>query len=488
MSQHPLSRRRCGILLHPTSLPDGVLGYAARHFVDFLVAAGQSVWQVLPLGVPHDDGSPYQCLSVHAGNPRLISVRRLYDWGWLPELSDPQEVDDTAAHRDLLEQAYRGFETAATAEQRRQFDEFCQQQDWLNDFALFQALREQYQHDSWLNWPAPVRDRDSQVLSKIMQQSAPAIRQSCFEQYVFYQQWHELKRYANEQGVLLFGDMPIFVAYDSADVWSERRYFDLDDQGQAITVAGVPPDYFSATGQRWGNPHYNWTLMQQDNFHWWLRRLASHLELYDVVRIDHFRGFESYWQIPATEETAMNGRWVKAPGAELFSVMHRHFHALPVVAEDLGIITSEVDALRDQFNLPGMKILQFAFDLNPHNPYLPHNHIQNSVVYTGTHDNDTTLGWYQLLPDHQRQYMCEYLAVQDQDMPWPLIRSAYASVANTAMIPMQDIMALASEHRMNIPGTLEGNWRWRFSWDQLDEASAQRLYRLAALYDRLLDR
>ena len=355
----------------------------------------------------------------------------------------------------------------------------------MNDYALYQALRTQHKNAAWWQWPAPIRDRTAKALTQARKQLAEHIEQARFEQFLFFRQWAALKNYANTRGVLLFGDLPIFVAQDSAEVWAQREYFAIDDRGQALTVAGVPPDYFSETGQRWGNPHYRWDRMQSDGFSWWVARLRTQLELYDLLRIDHFRGLEAYWEIPAEEQTAINGRWVRAPGEELFEALHQHFDPLPLIAEDLGVITPEVDALRRKYGLPGMKILQFAFDGGADNPYLPHHHVRNSVVYTGTHDNDTTLGWFGALSAEQRENVIKYLgAAAEPPMPWPLIRAALASVARLAIVPMQDVLALSAEHRMNMPGTTKGNWSWRFEWTQLPEGLAGRVREMARMYGR----
>ncbi|MEW6354229.1 MAG: 4-alpha-glucanotransferase, partial [Pseudomonadota bacterium] len=310
------------------------------------------------------------------------------------------------------------------------------------------------------------------------------IAQIYFEQFIFFRQWHALKQYANAHGVLIFGDMPIFVAHDSADVWAQRRYFELDDQGRALLVTGVPPDYFSADGQRWGHPHYRWEVMRADGFGYWVERMKVQLQLFDILRIDHFRGFESYWEIPATSATAKEGRWVKAPGDELFQLLQEKFGTLPVVAEDLGLITPEVHALRNKYGFPRMLVLHFAFDGSPENPYVPYRHEVNSVVYTGTHDNDTTLGWFSALPWENKNYVDDYLGAPGEPMPWPLIRCALASVARWAVIPMQDILMLGSEHRMNTPGTSTGNWQWQFSWEQLPLDVPARLHHLSQLYGR----
>jgi 4-alpha-glucanotransferase len=485
----PLSHRRAGVLLHPTSLPVGAgvgdLGPCAYHFIDFLVSGGFSVWQMLPLVPTHGDLSPYQGLSVHAGNPLLISLQQLHHWGWLEE-PPRDEVEDFIDYRhEQLSLAYEGFLAHAGDDVRAELNAFVEQHNhWLQDYALFQAIRQSQGDAHWLDWPVKLRDRKAAALKAAEKKLADAIEHVRFEQFVFFRQWRHLRDYAQQKNVLLLGDLPIFVAHDSAEVWAHREYFTLDEHGKAQMVAGVPPDYFSATGQRWGNPHYRWEGMQADGFMWWKARLKTQLEMFDWVRIDHFRGFEAYWEIPAHEATAMNGRWVKAPGDELFDSLHEEFDPLPLVAEDLGIITAEVDALRKKYNMPGMKILQFAFGSDAGNPYLPHNHRVDSVVYTGTHDNDTTLGWYQSQPVETQAQLAEYLGYPTESMPWPLIRSALASVACLAVIPMQDLLALDGSHRMNTPGTSVGNWRWRFRWEQIDEDLAPRLKRLNHLYGR----
>ncbi len=489
-------RRRAGILLHPTSLPDsthhalsenGDFGSDAFHFIDFLVASGMSIWQMLPLGPTHGDKSPYQCLSVHAGNSFLISLDLLVKSGWLPQESTlPASEDASRYRRARLIQARQEFMQHASAEDHAAFKEFgTQQQHWLKDFALYTALHHEHEGRSWLDWPVLLRDREPQALEEVRGRLADQIEQTCFEQFIFFRQWFALKRYANERGILLFGDMPIFVAHDSADVWVHRQYFKLDEAGHPFVVTGVPPDYFSATGQRWGNPHYQWDLMQSDGFQWWIERMTTQFVLFDLVRIDHFRGFESCWEIPAQSPTAEGGRWVDVPGDALFGVLRATFNTLPLVAEDLGIITPEVDALREKHRFPGMKILQFAFEGGPTNPYLPHNHKKDSVVYTGTHDNNTTVGWFQELSYPAQNYIMEYLAKPLESMPLPLIRSAFASVANLAIIPMQDVLRLDAEHRMNLPGTPQGNWGWRYTWDQVPDDLVPRLRRMVEMYGRL---
>jgi len=490
MQQHkahtPLQRRQAGILLHPTSLPGawhcGDLGAEAYHFIDFLAAAGQRVWQILPLSPTHADLSPYQSLSAHAGNPELISIEALVAQGWL----DGEVVPSTAprAKRSLIQRAWQVFCARADDNARDELARFISEQGhWLDDYTLFRAIKHEQQGRGWSDWPAPLRDRADEALDKIRESHADELAVVRFEQFLFHRQWHALKQYANNKGILIFGDMPIFVSHDSADVWAQRDCFDLDESGHPLVVAGVPPDYFSATGQRWGNPHYDWEWMEADGFRW-QQRLEGQLQLFDLVRIDHFRGFEAYWEIPAHEPTAINGRWVKAPGDALFATLQQRFDPLPVVAEDLGTITAEVNALRKKYALPGMKILQFAFDGSPTNPYLPHNHRRNSVVYTGTHDNDTTLGWYNGLDANARRIVMEYLGQPAEPMPWPLVRAAYSSVARLAVVPFQDVLALGSEHRMNTPGTTSGNWQWRFSWDMVPSDLAERLRRMIDLYRR----
>lgn len=485
----PFERRRAGVLLHPTSLPGGVgngeLGVEAFRFVEFLADCQVSLWQMLPLGPTHRDRSPYQCLSVHAGDTRLISLQRLVETGWLDDAGlDPlQDID--AQRKVRLAAAYNGFLNRAGDEMRAALDAFTEQHaGWLDDFALYQALRDDFNGCPWFDWPKPLRDRKPGALKEARKRLACAIEQARFEQFLFFQQWMQLRRYANDRGVLLFGDIPIFVAYDSADVWANRQWFTLDEQGEVQVVAGVPPDYFSETGQRWGNPHYDWEGMAGDGYRWWLDRIRTQLELFDLMRIDHFRGFEAYWEIDAASDTAIDGRWVAGPGADFFEALRQAFGRLPLVAEDLGVITPEVTALRRQFGLPGMKILQFAFDGSPNNPYLPHNHEPLSVVYTGTHDNNTTLGWYEELSEEHRSFVRHYLGIDADLMPWPLVRTALASVAQLAVLPMQDVLALDASHRMNVPGVAEGNWQWRFEWEQLLPEHGERLKTWVQLYGR----
>lgn len=486
-----LNTRRAGVLLHITSLPgagsQGELGMEAFHFVDFLQNANITVWQTLPLGMPHGDGSPYQCLSANAGNPQLISIERLVNKGWLSheECGGHFTFGDISQKRCILDKAFDNFLKIAESVDRHAFTVFCEEQHrWLEDFALFLALKREFGQISWLDWPEPYKQRDTQVIREARRRLVRQIDFYKFEQYVFFQQWLELKQYAQQKGVLLFGDIPIFVAYDSADVWSARKNFKLNARGEMTVVAGVPPDYFSATGQRWGNPHYDWDYLHSTNYQWWVERMRVQQQLFDIVRIDHFRGLEAAWEIPAEEPTAINGSWVAAPGKELLSAINTQLGQVNLVAEDLGIITQSVEALRDEFNLPGMKILQFAFDGNRNNPYLPYNFTHNAVAYTGTHDNNTTLGWFNDLNDGDKYRIYEYLGFPNVSMPYALMREALASIANLVIIPMQDILELGGEHRMNTPGTMQGNWQWRFSWEQLTEEKVGRLAHLVNLHGR----
>jgi 4-alpha-glucanotransferase len=473
------NRRRGGVLLHITSLPSGKVGEDAYRFIDFLNQSGMTIWQMLPLGPTHGDQSPYQCLSAHAANKQLICLDqvRSQDWANL----DPLESDVDA----VIKAAYPQFEAVASEQEKAEFDTFCQQQmNWLDDYVLFCEIRELQFNKAWFNWPEALRTREQTALETIRIEHKEALIIRKFEQFLFFQQWQALKEYANNKGVLLFGDMPIFLAHDSADVWADSDLFTLDENGQSTKVAGVPPDYFSETGQRWGNPLYHWPAHQEQDYLWWQHRLETQLALFDLIRIDHFRGFEACWEIPASCETAIDGYWVKAPGEALFDKLMSVFGELPLVAEDLGIITEEVTALREKYAMPGMKILQFAFGGAADNPYLPHHHQQDSVAYTGTHDNNTTLGWYQDVDDQTKNHISDYFGQSDEDIVWQFNRIALQSVAQMAVLPMQDILALDGEHRMNVPGTTEGNWAWTFKWTWLEDDASERLRHLNELYGR----
>jgi len=480
--KNPLKERRAGVLLHPTSLPgsrvQGNIGRDARRFIDFLQAAGISVWQMLPLGPTHPDGSPYQCLSVHAGNTGLICLDDLVECGWLSV-----ESASNAPLTDCLIEAKNAFEAAAGTAETEAYTHFRRlHASWLDAYSLYQAIRQQQDYSPWYQWPD--RLRDWQQARALRDEYREGVEQACFEQYLFFSQWSALHRYANERCIALFGDMPIYVAHDSADVWSNAALFSIDADGALLNVAGVPPDYFSATGQRWGNPLYRWELLEKQHYGWWVDRFETQLELFDLLRLDHFRGFEQYWEVPATADTAIDGRWVTGPGGKLFDRLRAVYGELPLIAEDLGIITPEVDALRLAYDFPGMKILQFAFDGGEDNPYLPHNHVRMSVVYTGTHDNDTTLGWYNSLDAAAREKVNSHLSQYPQEMPWRLIEAALDSIATLAVFPLQDLLSLGSEARMNTPGTSENNWHWRFDWSQIQPDLAGQLRELITRYDR----
>lgn len=486
-----LHKRRAGILLHITSLPggdeNGDLGIEAFNFVDFLHSIGASVWQTLPINMPHGDGSPYQCLSAHAGNPALINFDWLVEKGWLSKQEAKRNYGESPefGNSARITRAYYGFLLKADDEDRKNFAQFCfKKKCWLDDFALFLALRNELDQQCWNEWPEHLKMRNPSAINEAKRRLSSEIEAIKFGQYIFFRQWNELRDYAARKGVLLFGDIPIFVSYDSSDVWVHPEVFKLDENREMSVVAGVPPDYFSQTGQRWGNPHYDWSYLETTGFYWWIERIRTQVELFDIIRIDHFRGLEAAWEIPAHEPTAIDGNWVTAPGKGLLQAIFDAFGPISVVAEDLGIITDEVEALRDYFELPGMKILQFAFGGDHDNPYLPGNLEKNCVVYTGTHDNDTTLGWYNGISDGEKAYIYEYLGQPTTPMPFTLIQAALASVANLAVIPMQDVLELGSEHRMNTPGTTEGNWRWRFVWEQLKEHQVGRLAHAIELFAR----
>jgi len=490
--------RASGIILHPTSLPGpygiGRLGDEAFRFVDFLAGAGQKVWQILPLGPTGYGNSPYSAFSAFAGNPLLICPERLVAVGDLPAeaLDAPGagdgEADFDFAHRlqeRLLPLAAGRFSEDAASERRAAFEDFCSRQgSWLDDYALFRALRAHFDEKAWNRWPDDIRRRREGALAHWRQELAEEIHVQRYAQFAFFEQWSALRAYANDRGIRILGDLPIFVAFDSADVWANTHRFHLDEEGRPTLVAGVPPDYFSKTGQRWGNPLYRWQEMAKDRFAWWRSRFRLNLQLTDMVRIDHFRGFVACWAIPAEEKTAVHGSWQKGPGASFFSEVAAELGRMPVVAEDLGIITDEVEFLRDRFAFPGMKVLQFAFDSGPSNPYLPHNLPRHCLLYTGTHDNDTTLGWWQKLDPSIRTEVSAYLGSKHPDMPADLIRLALASVADLAVFPLQDILKLDSRGRMNTPGQARGNWTWRFRSGDLDEEIQRDLAEKVRIYGR----
>jgi len=493
--------RASGVLLHPTSLPgphgSGDCGPAAYHFIDWLVSAGQSLWQILPLTGIGAGNSPYASSSAFAGNPLLVDLQDLHRQGWLSDAEiQPtaglleQRVDYAAVQpfrMQRLELAAQRFLALPKHDDRQaQFTQFCHRHAaWLNDYALFMALSESQAFDEWCNWPPPLARREAVALAQAATVHAERIAFWKFSQWCFFSQWLKLKDYANQRGVRIVGDVPIFIAHHSAEVWSQQSLFELDDQGRPTVVAGVPPDFFSATGQRWGNPLYRWEVHARDGFAWWVQRMRRIFELVDIVRIDHFRGFAGYWEIPASEPTAMHGQWRSGPGAELFKAIHAALGPMPIIAEDLGVITPDVNALRRRFQFPGMRILQFAFGGDASNTFLPHHHECDTVVYPGTHDNDTSLGWWAGASEHERQFARAYFDTDGHDMAWTLIRSACASVADTAIYSMQDVLALPGDSRMNFPGQSQGWWEWRMQWSQVHDRHAQRLASLCRLYGRL---
>ncbi len=498
-----LFQRSSGVLLHPTSLPgpDGIgdLGESAFRFVDWLERAGQSLWQVLPLGPTSFGDSPYQTLSARAGNPLLISLDALADQDWLDQedLADrpsfPADRVDfgrvIAWKNSRLERAWAVFRERAAAADREEFSAWRRAQSaWLQDFALFMALKEEQGGQPWYRWPVRLRDRDPQALAEAADRLEDRISAQAFNQWVFFTQWARLKAFAQARGIRFIGDIPIFVAHDSSDVWAHREYFLLDEEGRPGVVAGVPPDYFSKTGQLWGNPLYDWNSLAADRYSWWVERVRSCLETVDLVRIDHFRGFAAHWEIPAGQETAVNGRWVRGPGAAFFTVLQQELgDDLPIIAEDLGVITPDVEKLRDDFGLPGMKVLQFAWS-GPENLFLPHHINANCVVYSGTHDNDPTLGWWRHLAGSAvKELVAEYTGGEVAEPNWTLIRLGMTSCAHTFIATMQDVLGLGREGRMNLPGEGSGNWNWRMPATAFTDPAAGRLARLTWLSFRRPD-
>ncbi len=489
----PWPDRHAGVLLHPTSLPGpggiGDLGPGAHRFIDLLKQAGQSLWQILPLGPPGPGNSPYAARSSFAGNPLLISLERLAEDGLL----DHSRLDDAPPfpidHVDfegvarwkqpLLREAFDRFDGSDPG-----FDRFREEsRSWLPGYALYMALASTLE-TSWRDWPGGLASRDPAALEDARRRLGPEIAYLEFQQWQFYRQWQALRQHATGNGIRVIGDIPIFVAYDSADVWANQHIFKLGPDLLPEVVAGVPPDAFSATGQRWGNPLYRWDVLRAEDWAWWLRRLRHTFALVDLTRIDHFRGFEAAWEIPVGAATAESGSWVPGPGREFFDHAEAHLGPLGIIVEDLGVITRSVRELRDALGYPGMKVLQFAFGDDSRNPYLPHNIPVSSVVYTGTHDNDTTLGWFQSRSSHERERILRYLAVDGHDIVSDLIRVAYGTVAEMTIIPMQDILRLDSRARMNTPGQPDGNWGWRFQWEQVDPGHVGWLRDMAVTYGR----
>ena len=489
------SERLSGILLHPTSFPGpfgiGDLGQSAYAFLDWLAEAKQQLWQVLPLGPTGFGDSPYQCFSAFAGNPLLIDLQDLVARGFLDprDLAVPLFPQDRVDYGRVIQwklarlrDAFARFKQGEPSAEMMQFS--ADERDWLEDYALFMALKDVHHGRPWNQWDPPLRDREPKALAAVREQLADEIQFHVFLQWLFFSQWRRLKNYANDHRIRVIGDIPIYVAMDSADAWAHRDLFLFDDQGRPQVVAGVPPDYFSPTGQLWGNPIYDWEKMAKDGYRWWVQRFQANLRLYDIIRIDHFRGFYNYWVVPGDAKTAQHGEWRDGPREHFFDAMIAALGELPLIAEDLGEPEPGVYALRDHYGFPGMKVLQFAWASDARDPFLPHNYDKNFVVYTGTHDNDTTRGWFEKASERERDYVRRYLRVDGSDIAWDFIRLAMMSTAKLAVIPMQDAMNLGSEARMNTPAVAAGNWTWRYLPHQLTEGIQLGLAEMADLYGR----
>lgn len=497
-----MNQRRSGILLHICSLHTdygiGDLGPEAYRFVDFLAESGQTCWQILPLN-PTDPGtgnSPYLSLSAFAFNPYLISPDKMLESGLLRknECRPLRNPTNTINHRRVIKAKNRlfdiAFERFLAIPDRSRFDQFCQSQSsWLDSFAEFMAIRQYFKSQIWMDWPAQIRDRDEKVLNTLAEQLSRERDRVKFLQFIFYHQWNDLKSYCVKKGIQILGDIPIYVAQDSADVWANPEIFKLDQKKRPLFVAGCPPDYFSETGQLWGNPVYHWEALQSTKFRWWIDRIRHNVELFDYIRIDHFRGLVGYWEIPAGEKTAVNGRWVQAPAREFLDAVKNEYPDLPVFAEDLGVITPDVKEVMKRFDLPGMKVLQFAFEGEiSENPYIPYNIPEKAVLYTGTHDNNTVRGWFEReSKEEERQKLFRYIGhpISAEEAPWTFMRLALSSRADTVIIPVQDVLCLGAEHRMNNPSTGSGNWRWKLAPGQLDFTLTKKLKDLAEIYGRL---
>jgi len=492
--------RSCGTLVHPTSFPSkygmGDLGNEARDFIHFLERTNQTIWQVLPLGPTGYGNSPYASYSAFAGNHYLISLDVLVEKGLLmanevkkAELPVKPKAEYEKSY-DLKEGLYRKasqrFFDGMTSDDEKNLTTFRENNEvWLHDYCLFMTCLKQNDKRPWNQWDEGIAQRKPGAIKKLEKEQSEEIRYQLWLQFEFFNQWNDLKKYVNEKGIRVVGDIPIFVDHNSSDVWSSPEYFEVDKQGNRQLVAGVPPDYFSETGQLWGNPLYKWKALEKDNFSWWVDRFKQMFELYDSIRVDHFRGFDAYWEVRASEKTAIKGRWVKAPGKKLFETIHKELGELPIIAEDLGVMTPEVEDLRDSFNFPGMKILQFAFDSDSTNSFLPHNYSQNCVTYTGTHDNDTTIGWYNQAPEVEKHRMREYTKSDGSEPEWELIRLGMLSVADQAIFPLQDYLSLGTQHRMNLPGTVGDNWLWRYTPGMLADVDEGRIKFLADLGNRI---
>lgn len=498
-----MKKRESGILFHITSLPSpygiGDLGPGGYDFADFLAETKQKYWQVLPLNRTFlsNSNSPYSSLSAFAGNPLLISPEFMLRDGLitnndiLPIANFPKErVDYPAVIGYKSRLLYSAYERFKLIKRKDDYEAFVTENvDWLDDFTLFVALKGHFMRKDWCEWPEELRNRDTESLKGIRKQLFDKIENEKFFQYLFFSQWFSLKNYCNERGIQIIGDIPIYVDHESVDVWCHPALFNLSEEKKPLTVAGVPPDYFSQTGQLWGNPVYRWDVLKETGYGWWIKRLEHNLRLFDFVRIDHFRGFVAYWEVLANEKTAINGKWVKAPGNDFFNTLLKRFPSMPIIAEDLGIITEDVRGLIDHFGFPGMKILMFAFGADlPTNPYVPHNYIRNCLVYTGTHDNNTVKGWFEKemsLDDKDRLFRYLGRELKSDEIHWELIRLAMMSVANTTIFPMQDILGLGEEARMNLPSTTEGNWEWRLMPEQLTQQLSKHLLEITEIYRRV---
>lgn len=497
-----LKKRSIGVLLHPTSLPNtlgiGMLGYSARGFIDFLEAAGFEYWQVCPLGPTGFGDSPYQSFSSYAGNPYLIDLQALVNSGLLtqsdltPLKSLPEERVDYGAlyalHSQILTKAFVNFKQSKNPQLLDSFEKFKKDKAiWLDPYTTFIAFKNHFNGKPWFEWEAPYRSYEKALGTPLFKDLAEKKEAQALYQYLFFKQWFALREYADSKNVQIIGDLPIFVALDSVEVWVNQNIFQMDSKGSPTQLAGVPPDYFSSTGQFWGNPLYNWKIIKEQNYDWWLKRLTATYLLYDVVRLDHFRGFESYWSIPAGSPDARPGKWMPGPGIDFFNAIKASFTEAKIIAEDLGIITNEVRQLLAQTGLPGMAVFQFAFDLDPKNLFLPHNLSHNQVVYTGTHDNTTTHAWYETQSPAVQDQIRRYLRIPGNDIAWDLIHKAYESVSNLAILPIQDLLNKGAEARMNFPGHLQGNWQWRMTHNDLHHLThnvAPYLKTLKQLYDR----
>ncbi len=491
--------RSSGILLHLTSLPgkegSGTMGKNAFQWIDFLSETRQHLWQILPLGPVSYGNCPYQCFSAFAGNPMLIDLYLLAKEGLLPEkeLSDIPRFDIRQVLFDKvrkwkteqLQKAFGIFRETQSGRFQHEYADFLNEHNWwLADFALFMAIRSHFNDQPWMDWPEELKRRQPDALNVWREKLADQVAFQEFQQFCFFRQWRNLKNYANEKNIRIIGDIPLYVAGDSVDVWANPSIFYLDENLRPLKVAGVPPDYFSKTGQLWGTPVFNWEALRNQEYHWWLARIHFNLRMFDQVRIDHFRGLEAYWSVPADEETAVNGQWMDARGFEMLEILRKQLGNFPLIAEDLGTITPEVEHLRDRFNMPGMKVLQFGFNTDEKNEHLPHNFTVNSVVYTGTHDNDTAWAWLHAAGEKERKFVMKYLKNHHWHPVWALIEMAWASVACKAVVPLQDLLQLGAEARMNIPGIAEGNWGWRFRWDQIRGKHRRFLKEITEKYNR----